>query len=140
MVFRRSVFTDVVDRWRMRRASISVAILLTMNGALAEEQRVASERDDGARAAYAARVSQMLRARTYLDVSAQRFRMDPRRPSRGFARIQFEIDPSGSVHKFRVMEASSDLHARKAEEIVSGLRALPPPGGRFAAEQSFNFR
>jgi len=38
------------------------------------------------------------------------------------------------------MEASSDLHARKAEEIVSGLRAPPPPGGGFAAEQTFNFR
>ncbi|MFO1126073.1 MAG: hypothetical protein U1E25_12965 [Methylocystis sp.] len=123
---------------RLLRLTWFVASLVAGMGAASTGR--ASERDDGARAAYAARISQMLRARTYLDVSAQRFRMDPRRPSRGFARIQFEIDPSGSVHKFRVMEASSDLHARKAEEIVSGLRAPPPPGGRFAAEQSFNFR
>ncbi|MBM3563111.1 MAG: hypothetical protein FJX48_08160 [Alphaproteobacteria bacterium] len=110
-------------------------------GAGTASTSAASERNDGARAVYAARISQILRARTYLDWSAQRFRMDPRRPSRGFARVQFAIDPSGVVHKFRVMEASSDLHARKAEEIVSGLRAPPPPGGGgFTAEQSFNFR
>jgi TonB family protein len=101
--------------------------------------RAASDRE-AARAAYAARVSEILRARTYLDRSAQGFRMDPRRPARGFVRIRFEIDPSGSVQKFRVLEASSDLHARKAEEIVSGLRLPPPPDGGFVAEQAFNFR
>jgi TonB family protein len=125
----------------MRRLlPLSWALASLVAGIGTTPARAASDRET-ARAAYAARLSQILYARTYLDRSAQGFRMDLRRPARGFLRIRFEIDSSGSVQKFRVLEASSDLHARKAEEIVSGLRAPPPPpGGGFIAEQTFRFR
>lgn len=100
----------------------------------------ASARDNMARAAYAARVAEMLRERVYLDMSAHVFRLDPRRLGPGFARIQFEIDPSGRLKNVRVLAASSYAHARQAEAIVSGVRMPPPPDSRFAAQQTFNFR
>lgn len=58
----------------------------------------------------------------------------------GYARVWFKIDSSGQVTDVRVVNASSDAHARKAEKIFFGLRLPPPPEGGFAGRQDFSFR
>jgi len=126
---------------RLRRPLYSPWILaLLIVGIGAATTGAASARNDMLRAAYAARVSEMLRDRVYLEISSRFFRMESPRMGPGYARVWFKIDSSGHVTNVRVVEASSDAHARKAAAILSGLRLSPPPEGGFAAQQVFNFR
>jgi TonB family protein len=101
--------------------------------------RAAADRE-AARAAYAARVSETLRGRVYLEISSRFFRMESPRMGPGYARVRFKIDPTGYVTSVRVVDATSDAHARQAEAIMSGLRLQPPPEDGFSAEQMFRFR
>jgi protein TonB len=126
---------------RMRRPlSWPWILALLVVGFEAASTGAASARNNMLRAAYATRVSEMLRDRVYLEVSSRFFRMESPRMGPGYARVWFKIDSSGHLTNVRVVDATSDAHARKAEAILSGLRVPPPPDGGFVAEQSFNFR
>ncbi|MGD9544156.1 MAG: energy transducer TonB [Methylocystis sp.] len=114
--------------------------LLVVGSGVASTGAAAARNMSPARAAYAAHVGEILRGRVSLEVSSRFFRMESPRMGPGYARVLFMIDSSGQVTNVRVVNASSDAHALKAEKILFGLRLPPPPEGGFAARQDFNFQ
>jgi len=57
----------------------------------------------------------------------------------GTASVRFRVSGQGAVTLVSA-SGSSPAHAALGKKIVSSIKAPPPPGGSFVANQEFNFR
>ncbi|MFO1126072.1 MAG: hypothetical protein U1E25_12960 [Methylocystis sp.] len=92
-------------------------------------EKAAEKKSRAESGAYARKLAQLIRARS---PGASNI-------GEGSAVVRFRLSASGAPNSVAVVSASTPRHGQLARQIVSGLRAPPPPGGSYDGVQSFRF-